>query len=414
MGPPRTPRHAPCSPLRRLAFRSRARSQCSLAPPDRLRPSNSPTRAPLAASPARSGRVLARNARSRTPRASPLGLPDTVTRSRLRRSPDANLWTACARICVPGSAVGMGTWSTFDVTGAAADANARAVVDRALEAGASLLRFLADVWRSRACARARAARTARRGAVATKIWTPVDDRGTRPGAPRAGLLRRARRSLPAPQPRELARPSRHARAAARRGHGRAIGATHYSPSAFDELRTVMQTGRISAIQVPYNPLEREVEREILPLAADLNLGVVVMRPFGAGSLLRKHPTARRPRAARAVRRAHLAAGAAEMDPERSALPRRDPGDVAARAHDGERRGRRAAVVRRRGTPLRCGARAYFWRGDHCRHAEASCGRLWPVMSRSAWKDPVARLRVQVEIARVVEELRDPPASAAAC
>src|SRR4029077_11239354 len=72
---------------------------------------------------------------------------------------------------------------------------------------------------------------------------------------------------------------------------RAIGATHYSPSAFGELRDVMQTGRITAIQIPYNPLERDVERDILPLAADLGLGVVVMRPFAEGALMRRPPSA---------------------------------------------------------------------------------------------------------------------------
>src|SRR5205814_7519301 len=74
------------------------------------------------------------------------------------------------------------------------------------------------------------------------------------------------------------------------GKVRSIGATHYSSSAFDELRKVMLTGRIGAIQIPYNPLQREVERDILPLAADLGLGVVVMRPFAEGGLMRRQPS----------------------------------------------------------------------------------------------------------------------------
>ena len=71
------------------------------------------------------------------------------------------------------------------------------------------------------------------------------------------------------------------------GTVRVIGATHYSPRAFGDLAAVMKDGRIGAIQVPYNPREREVEQLVLPLAADLGLGVIVMRPFGEGSLLRR-------------------------------------------------------------------------------------------------------------------------------
>ena len=68
-----------------------------------------------------------------------------------------------------------------------------------------------------------------------------------------------------------------------------IGVTHYSPSAFDELGEALRTGRFETVQLPLNPRERESERALLPLAAELGIPVIVMRPLGAGALVARSP-----------------------------------------------------------------------------------------------------------------------------
>lgn len=74
-----------------------------------------------------------------------------------------------------------------------------------------------------------------------------------------------------------------------KGEGKvvAVGATHYLPSAFDELCDVMRTGRIEMIQLPYNPRLRDAERSVLPLAAELGLGVLIHSPLRFGILDRR-------------------------------------------------------------------------------------------------------------------------------
>jgi len=73
------------------------------------------------------------------------------------------------------------------------------------------------------------------------------------------------------------------------GKVRAVGATHYMDSAFSEMARLMATGRIEMIQIPYNPLRRAAERELLPLAESMGLGVFVLSPLQDG-ILRRHPS----------------------------------------------------------------------------------------------------------------------------
>jgi diketogulonate reductase-like aldo/keto reductase len=126
--------------------------------------------------------------------------------------------------------------------------------------------------------------------VATKVWTPLPQEGEEQIRRALGFFG-GRVELY--QVHNLAAWRAHLPRLERlkeEGNVQAVGATHWNPGAFGELAQVMRTGRIDAIQVPYNPREREVERAILPLADDLGLGVVVMRPFGEGALMRRPPS----------------------------------------------------------------------------------------------------------------------------
>jgi diketogulonate reductase-like aldo/keto reductase len=68
-----------------------------------------------------------------------------------------------------------------------------------------------------------------------------------------------------------------------------VGVTHYSAAAYDELAEALQTRRFDTVQLALNPREREAERRLFPLAAELGVAVIAHRPLGAGSLVRPPP-----------------------------------------------------------------------------------------------------------------------------
>ena len=174
-----------------------------------------------------------------------------------------------------GPVVGLGTYSTFggDV------ACARSVVDAALAAGTTVFDS-SPMYGGAETSLGSALDGRREGTtVATKIWAPSVGEGRAQYEEQRRFFGR----VEIEQVHNLAAWEEHLpwleeeRSA---GHVDRIGVTHWSAGSFGELERALQTGRFDVVQLPLNPHEREAERRLLPLAAELGIAVIVMRPFG--------------------------------------------------------------------------------------------------------------------------------------
>jgi diketogulonate reductase-like aldo/keto reductase len=187
-----------------------------------------------------------------------------------------------------GPVVGLGTWNTFkgdrelarNVVGAALDSGTRVYDSSPMygEAERSLSAALGD-RRDEA-------------AIATKIWTPS------PADARVQLAKQLDwygGRVDVEQIHNLVAWEEHLpwleteRDAGRIGR---VGVTHYAASAFGELARALRTERFDVVQLPFNPHARECERELLPLASDQGVAVIVMVPLGSGRLV-SHPPSQR-------------------------------------------------------------------------------------------------------------------------
>jgi diketogulonate reductase-like aldo/keto reductase len=183
-----------------------------------------------------------------------------------------------------GPVVGLGTWNTFgtdralavEVVGAALESGCRLFDSSPMYGGAEeSLGFALEGRRGRAT-------------VATKIWAgSVAD-----GRAQFADQHRWFGHVEIEQVHNLVSWEQHLpwleeeRDAGRIGR---LGVTHYQATEFDELARALRTGRFSVVQVPYSPVENECEEELLPLAVELGIAVIAMRPLGNKSRLSTPP-----------------------------------------------------------------------------------------------------------------------------
>ncbi|WP_144141984.1 aldo/keto reductase [Paraburkholderia sp. BCC1884] len=185
--------------------------------------------------------------------------------------------------------VGCGTWRTFDVGDDPAGRAQLAEVLRILfEAGGAVIDSSPMYGSSEAVAGALLTQLDAHGKafVATKVWTEGREAGI---AQMEESMRRFQQSRVDLMQVHNLLDWRTQLATLRdwkaRGRIRYTGITHYTSSAFGEVASVMRSEKPDFVQINYAADDRTAEKHILPLAAELEIGVVINQPFGGGGLL---------------------------------------------------------------------------------------------------------------------------------
>ncbi|MBL7851933.1 MAG: aldo/keto reductase [Cyclobacteriaceae bacterium] len=185
--------------------------------------------------------------------------------------------------------VGVGTWQTFDVAPEGYPP-LREVLSTLVSEGGSVIDSSPMYGKSEEVVGqlSEELRLNDKLFIATKVWTTGHREGINQMSASMAKLRRNRIDLM--QIHNLVDWQNHMRTLTKwkeEGRIRYMGLTHYTDSAHDTLASVMKSNRVDFIQVNYNLLDRHAEERLLPLAQDLNVGVLINRPFEEGALFNR-------------------------------------------------------------------------------------------------------------------------------
>jgi aryl-alcohol dehydrogenase-like predicted oxidoreductase len=187
--------------------------------------------------------------------------------------------------------VGLGTWQTFDVSEAKPEREPlKAVLRTLISKGGTVVDSSPMYGRSEEVVGDLSTELGINDKlfIATKVWTSGKDKGISQMNDSLRLLKRERVELM--QIHNLLDWETHLktlRAWKAAGKIKYIGLTHYTESAHARLATILERERgIDFIQINYNMLERNAEKNLFPLAQEKGVAVLINQPFGSGNLFR--------------------------------------------------------------------------------------------------------------------------------
>ena len=184
--------------------------------------------------------------------------------------------------------VGLGTWQVFDVGPAPTERQPlEEVLSRFVTLGGRVVDSSPMYGRAEQVIGEIAARLKLRSSLflATKVWTTGKEQGIASMEKSLAKLQTERIDLM--QVHNLVDARTHLatlRDWQAKGRIRYLGITHYNSSGYPEVAKLLRTEKVDFVQINYSLGEREAEKEILPLAQERGVAVLINRPFGGGGL----------------------------------------------------------------------------------------------------------------------------------
>ncbi|MGZ8524019.1 MAG: aldo/keto reductase [Chitinophagaceae bacterium] len=192
--------------------------------------------------------------------------------------------------------VGLGTWRTFDAGNSKEKRTAlREVLKTLTQKGASVIDSSPMYGSSESVVGdlSRELNVRPKLFLATKVWTSGKEEGIQQMNQSFQKMKTDKMDLM--QVHNLVDVHTHLQTLRRwkeQGKIKYFGITHYIPGVYPEMIRLVKTEKPDFIQCCYNIATREAEKELLPLAREKGIAVLINRPFEEGTLFniaRGHP-----------------------------------------------------------------------------------------------------------------------------